>query len=49
MLGRLVDRYVLADPPVDPAYMWGHTLPLFGETDLRLINLEWVIASRSEL
>lgn len=44
MLGRLVDRYVLADPGRDPASVWGDTLELFGGVDARLINLECVIA-----
>ncbi len=45
MLGRLVDRYVLGNPAVPPAYAWGDLLPLFQRTDLRMINLECVIAS----
>lgn len=45
MLGRLVDRYVLADPAIDPAFVWGDTLPLWKAVDLRFVNLECVIAS----
>jgi poly-gamma-glutamate synthesis protein (capsule biosynthesis protein) len=45
MLGRLVDRYVLSDPASDPAYVWGDTRTLWSEHDLRLMNLECVIAS----
>jgi poly-gamma-glutamate synthesis protein (capsule biosynthesis protein) len=45
MLGRLVDRYVLADPGRDPAFVWGDTLPLWRAVDLRLVNLECVIAT----
>lgn len=44
MLGRLVDRYRLAGSPSDPASVWGNTLSLFSSVDLRLINLECVIA-----
>lgn len=44
MLGRLVDRRVLADPGRDPASVWGDTLERFGGVDARLINLECVIA-----
>ncbi len=45
MLGRLVDRFVLADPSVDPAWVWGDTLDLWRRADLRLVNLECVIAT----
>ncbi|MDQ7820344.1 MAG: CapA family protein [Armatimonadota bacterium] len=45
MLGRLVDRYVLADPAVDPGWVWGDTLDLWRRVDLRLVNLECVIAT----
>jgi poly-gamma-glutamate capsule biosynthesis protein CapA/YwtB (metallophosphatase superfamily) len=45
MLGRLVDHYVLADPTVDPAWVWGDTLGLWRQADLRLANLECVIAT----
>jgi poly-gamma-glutamate synthesis protein (capsule biosynthesis protein) len=45
MLGRLVDRFVLADPDIDPVQVWGNTLPLWEAADLRLANLECVIAS----
>jgi poly-gamma-glutamate capsule biosynthesis protein CapA/YwtB (metallophosphatase superfamily) len=45
MLGRLVDRYVLADPSRDPAFVWGDTLSLWRGVDLRLVNLECVIAT----
>jgi poly-gamma-glutamate synthesis protein (capsule biosynthesis protein) len=45
MLGRFVDRYVLADPSRDPAFVWGDTLPLWRAVDLRLVNLECVIAA----
>ncbi|MBI4277095.1 MAG: CapA family protein [Armatimonadetes bacterium] len=48
MLGRLVDEYVLADPGRDPAYVWGNTRALFDAVDLRLVNLECVIATRGE-
>lgn len=46
MLGRLVDREILADPGRDPAWVWGDTLELFNRVDARLINLECVIATR---
>lgn len=48
MLGRLVDRYVLADPDRDPGFVWGSTLPLWQRMDLRMVNLECVIASTGE-
>jgi poly-gamma-glutamate capsule biosynthesis protein CapA/YwtB (metallophosphatase superfamily) len=48
MLGRLVDRHVLADPAVDPASVWGDVLPLLRAADLRLANLECVIATGGE-
>lgn len=45
MLGRLVDRYVLSDRAADPAFVWGDVLPLLRGADLRLVNLECVIAT----
>jgi poly-gamma-glutamate synthesis protein (capsule biosynthesis protein) len=45
MLGRLVDRFIWADPSIQPAYVWGDTPQLFAQHDLRLINLECVISS----
>ena len=42
MLGRLVDRAVRER---GPAYPWGDTLPLLRSADVRLINLECVIAT----
>lgn len=48
MLGRLVDRYVLADPTCGPGHVWGDTLPLWQQTDLRMVNLECVIAAAGE-
>lgn len=48
MLGRLVDRYVLADPARDTGFVWGDTLPLWQQADLRMVNLECVIARTGE-
>lgn len=48
MLGRLVDRHVLANPATRPAYVWGNTLPLWRQMDLRMVNLECVIATTGE-
>jgi poly-gamma-glutamate synthesis protein (capsule biosynthesis protein) len=48
MLGRLVNRYVIQNPKMDPAYVWGDCLPLLHQADLRLINLECVIAESGE-
>src|SRR5581483_432539 len=43
MLGRLVNDILNVEPS---AYPWGDTLPLFRSTDVRLCNLECVIADR---
>lgn len=48
MLGRLVDQYMLADPARDPVSVWGDTLPLWRQMDLRMVNLECVIATVGE-
>ncbi len=48
MLGRLVDRHILGDPASDPGYVWGETLPLWRRMDLRMANLECVIATSGE-
>ncbi len=48
MLGRLVDRYVLADPARGPGFVWGDTLSLWAQMDLRMVNLECVIAATGE-
>lgn len=44
MLGRLVDKHVFGNTDLNPAYVWGNTLSLLQQGDLRLINLECVIA-----
>lgn len=46
MLGRLVDRYVITDPTVSPASLWGDVLPLMHMAALRLVNLECVISTK---
>jgi poly-gamma-glutamate synthesis protein (capsule biosynthesis protein) len=43
MLGRLVNEMLKVEPP---AYPWGDTLSLFHNADVRLCNLECVIADR---
>ncbi len=48
MLGRLVDRHVLGDLTRDPGYVWGDTLPLWRRMDLRMANLECVIATSGQ-
>ncbi len=48
MLGRLVDRHVLADFTSNPGYVWGNILPLWRQMDLRMVNLECVIATAGE-
>src|SRR3989442_312756 len=48
MLGRLVDGHVLANPVASPGYGWGNTLPLWRQMDLRMVNLECVIATAGE-
>lgn len=48
MLGRLVDRHVLADPTCSADYVWGNTLPVWRQMDLRMVNLECVIATTGE-
>lgn len=48
MLGRLVDRYIIQNPEMHPAYVWGDCLPLLRGADLRLINLECVIAQSGQ-
>jgi poly-gamma-glutamate capsule biosynthesis protein CapA/YwtB (metallophosphatase superfamily) len=45
MLGRLIDRYIWRDRAIDPAYVWGDTRDLLLAHDLRLVNLECVIAA----
>ncbi|MGO4229273.1 CapA family protein [Arthrobacter sp. YAF34] len=42
MLGRLVNRHLATASPADP---WGDTLELLGRADLRIANLECVLAS----
>lgn len=42
MLGRLVDERLRT---VAPAYVWGDTLPVLAQADLRLANLECVLAA----
>lgn len=41
MLGRLVDERLRTAPP---ASVWGDTVPVFAQADLRLANLECVLA-----
>jgi poly-gamma-glutamate capsule biosynthesis protein CapA/YwtB (metallophosphatase superfamily) len=48
MLGRLVDRCVIQDPSFQPAAVWGDVLPVLLAADLRLSNLECVIATRGQ-
>lgn len=48
MLGRLVDRHVLANAVFSPGYAWGNTLPVWRQMDLRMVNLECVIATTGE-
>lgn len=48
MLGRLVDRHVLGDLTRDPGCVWGNTLPLWRRMDMRMANLECVIATSGE-
>src|SRR5689334_4831234 len=43
MLGRLVNDMLKVE---SPAYPWGDTLPLFHNADVRLCNLECVMADR---
>ncbi|HHT9126155.1 MAG TPA: CapA family protein [Candidatus Brocadiia bacterium] len=45
MLGRLVNDSLKS---VSPEYPWGDTLPLFKATDVRICNLECVIADSGE-
>ena len=45
MLGRLVDERILGDPGTDPACIWGDVLDLFAAADVRLVNLECVVAA----
>ncbi len=45
MLGRLVDRHVLGELIRDPGWVWGDTLPLWSRMDLRMANLECVVAA----
>ena len=45
MLGRLVNEALTKVPA---AYPWGDTLPLFRQADVRICNLECVIADRGE-
>ncbi|GIV95948.1 MAG: hypothetical protein KatS3mg057_0605 [Herpetosiphonaceae bacterium] len=48
MLGRLVDRYVIRNPTVEPPTLWGDVLPLLLAADIRMINLECMISLRGE-
>jgi len=48
MLGRLVDGHVLANSAASPGYVWGNTLPVWRQMDLRMVNLECVIATAGE-
>jgi poly-gamma-glutamate synthesis protein (capsule biosynthesis protein) len=43
MLGRLLNQALMVE---QPAYPWGNTLPLFAASDLRICNLECVLADR---
>ncbi|PVZ58409.1 CapA family protein [Arthrobacter sp. H-02-3] len=45
MLGRLVNRHLAT---ANPAYPWGDTLELLREADVRVANLECVLASGGE-
>lgn len=45
MLGRLVNDRLKTAPP---EYPWGDTLPVLGHADLRIANLECVLASSGE-
>ena len=45
MLGRLVNRHLAA---ARPAYPWGDTLELLRQADVRIANLECVLASGGE-
>ncbi|WP_223981055.1 CapA family protein [Arthrobacter sp. NicSoilB8] len=45
MLGRLVNRHLAT---ANPAYPWGDTLELLQQADLRIANLECVLASGGE-
>jgi len=48
MLGRLVDEYIIQNPQLDAGYVWGNCLQLLHNADIRLINLECVIADSGE-
>ncbi len=48
MLGRLVDQYIIQNPRVDAGYVWGDLLRFFHNANIRLINLECVIAASGE-
>jgi poly-gamma-glutamate capsule biosynthesis protein CapA/YwtB (metallophosphatase superfamily) len=48
MLGRLVNRQMVAKDFLAPESLWGDVLPLFLSADCRLINLECVISSRGQ-
>lgn len=48
MLGRLVDRHVVANSALVPEYVWGNTLSVWRQMDLRMVNLECVIAATGE-
>jgi poly-gamma-glutamate capsule biosynthesis protein CapA/YwtB (metallophosphatase superfamily) len=48
MLGRLVNRQVVAQSFIPPESIWGDLLPLFLSADCRLINLECVISARGQ-
>jgi len=45
MLGRLVNQAAIEIPDFDPAYVWGDCMQPLLAADLRLINLECVIAT----
>ncbi len=45
MLGRLVNERLKTSPP---AYPWGDTLPVLARADLRIANLECVLAAGGE-
>jgi poly-gamma-glutamate capsule biosynthesis protein CapA/YwtB (metallophosphatase superfamily) len=45
MLGQLVNEMIRH---MGASYVWGDTLPLLKRSDLRLINLEYVIAKNGE-
>ncbi len=45
MIGRLVNEILKIK---NPEYVWGNTLPIFQQADLRICNLECVISDKGE-